>query len=158
MPRALAVRVRCAAHSRTCATDPGAEVSASEYSVWIESMTQNAGASTSSVAMMRSNWISAITRTREPSSPKRRARSATCAPLSSPLTYKTFICFDSVSAACKSSVLLPMPGSPPISVTPPGTMPPPSTRSNSSWPVGVRSTAAASISANVVTGALLASD
>jgi hypothetical protein len=59
--------------------------------------------------------------------------------------------------ACSSSVLLPMPGSPPISTTPPGTMPPPSTRSSSSWPVGVRITSLASISASVVTGALRAS-
>ena len=30
MPDCFATRVSCAAHSRTCATDPGAEVSASE--------------------------------------------------------------------------------------------------------------------------------
>ena len=41
------MRVSCAAHSRTCATEPGAEVSWSEYSVWIESMTQKSGASAS---------------------------------------------------------------------------------------------------------------
>jgi len=45
-----------------------------------------------------------------------------------------------------------MPGSPPISTTPPATMPPPSTRSNSSMPVGCRSTSDASISDKVVTG------
>ena len=76
--------------------------------------------------------------------PSRRARSATCAPLSSPVTYSVFFSRDSASSACSSSVLLPMPGSPPISTTPPGTMPPPSTRSSSSCPVGVRSTSAAS--------------
>ena len=37
-------------------------------------------------------------------------------------------------------------------------MPPPSTRSSSSTPVGVRSTSVASISASVATGADLASD
>ena len=42
-PLALATRVRCAAHSRTCATEPGAEVSWSEYTVWIESITATAG-------------------------------------------------------------------------------------------------------------------
>ena len=39
-----------------------------------------------------------------------------------------------------------MPGSPPMSTTPPSTMPPPSTRSSSPMPVGVRSTSLASIS------------
>ena len=43
MPRCLASRVSCAAHSRTCATLPGAEVSASVYAVWIESMTTTSG-------------------------------------------------------------------------------------------------------------------
>ena len=40
------------------------------------------------------------------------------------------------AAACSSSVDLPMPGSPPSSTSDPGTMPPPSTRSNSSIPAG----------------------
>ena len=44
-----------------------------------------------------------------------------------------------------------MPGSPPIRTTPPATRPPPSTRSNSSMPVGWRSTSVASISASVAT-------
>ena len=35
MPLDLASRVNWAAHSRTCATEPGADCSASEYSVWI---------------------------------------------------------------------------------------------------------------------------
>jgi hypothetical protein len=51
-----------------------------------------------------------------------------------------------------------MPGSPPISTTPPSTMPPPSTRSSSSWPVGVRCTSVASMSARVVTSGVLASE
>ena len=45
MSRCFASRVSCAAHSRTCATLPGAEVSASVYAVWIESMTTTSGAS-----------------------------------------------------------------------------------------------------------------
>ena len=85
-PEVLATRVSCAAHSRTWATEPGAELSWSEYSVWIESTTQKAGDSASSVARIFSSWISASTRTRAPVSPSRRARSATCAPLSSPVT------------------------------------------------------------------------
>src|SRR5438067_11343209 len=45
----------CATHSRTCATEPGAEVSCSEYSVWIESTTAISGFAFSSVARMRSS-------------------------------------------------------------------------------------------------------
>ena len=86
MPVAFATRVSCAAHSRTCATEPGAEVSCSLYTVWMESMTHTAGCSASSVATIFSRLISASTRTREPSSPSRRERSATCAPDSSPVT------------------------------------------------------------------------
>src|SRR5256884_6740415 len=39
------------------------------------------------------------------------------------------------AAHCSSSVDFPMPGSPPTSTTDPGTMPPPSTKSNSRRPV-----------------------
>ena len=53
VPLRLAWRVSCAAHSRTCATEPGAELSWSEYSVWIESITHTAGASASSAARRR---------------------------------------------------------------------------------------------------------
>jgi len=49
-------------------------------------MTQKAGASASSVATIFSSWISASTRTFCPPRPSRRARSATCAALSSPVT------------------------------------------------------------------------
>ena len=41
----------------------------------------------------------------------------------------------SCASSCSSSVLLPMPGSPPSNVTEPGTTPPPSTRSSSPMPV-----------------------
>ena len=155
VPLALAARVRCAAHSRTCATEPGAELSWSEYTVWIESITATSGLWACKVARIFSSWISASTRTCERSSPKRRERSATCAPLSSPVTYKVLLPWRcSESSACSSSVDLPIPGSPPISTTPPSTMPPPSTRSSSSWPVGLRSTSLASMSASTATSAV----
>src|SRR5690606_31284969 len=48
------------------------------------------------------------------------------------------------SATCSSNVLLPIPGSPPISVTEPATRPPPSIRSNSSIPVCRRVSASTS--------------
>ncbi|MPM59358.1 hypothetical protein SDC9_106198 [bioreactor metagenome] len=106
----------------------------------------------STVARIFSSWISASTFTWLASSPRRRERSATCAPLSSPVTYsvgRPERC--SASRACSSSVDLPMPGSPPISTTPPSTTPPPSTRSNSSMPLGVRATSCASMAASGVT-------
>ena len=86
VPSDLAARVSCAAHSRTCATEPGADVNASENTVWIESITQNFGRSVSIAARIRSSWISASTRTGASRRPSRRARSATCAPDSSPVT------------------------------------------------------------------------
>src|SRR3546814_9430280 len=43
------------------------------------------------------------------------------------------------AAACNSSVDLPIPGSPPISVADPSTSPPPSARSSSAIPVASRS-------------------
>ena len=51
------------------------------------------------------------------------------------------------AAACSSSVDLPMPGSPPSSTSDPGTMPPPSTRSNSPMPVESRACCSISMSA-----------
>ena len=58
------------------------------------------------------------------------ARNLIWCALSSPLTYSTrrFVNFNMV---CKTSVLLPIPGSPPNSVILPGTSPPPKTRFNS---------------------------
>ena len=53
--------------------------------------------------------------------------------------------------AWSSSVLLPMPGSPPSSVTEPGTRPPPSTRSSSGTPVGRPAAAIGSTSASGIT-------
>src|SRR4051812_25184351 len=50
------------------------------------------------------------------------------------------------AAACNSKVDLPMPGSPPISTSDPGTTPPPSTRSNSSMPVERRAETSVSMS------------
>ena len=43
VPPRLAKRVSCAAHSRTCATEPGADCSVSDHSVWIESITAMLG-------------------------------------------------------------------------------------------------------------------
>ena len=138
MCRCLASRVSCAAHSRTCATLPGAEASASVYAVWIESMTTTSGDSVPMVAMIASSCTSASSDTGALTRPSRCARSATCSTDSSPVTYSAFLAAPMAAIACSSSVDLPIPGSPPSRMTPPGTSPPPSTRSNSSNPVGNR--------------------
>lgn len=65
---------------------------------------------------------------------------------SSPLTYSTLRVAPIAASDCSSNVDLPMPGSPPISTTPPGTSPPPSTRSNSDTPEGMRASSRASTS------------
>jgi hypothetical protein len=85
-PVCLDRRVSCAAHSRTWATEPGADCSCSEYRVWIESTTTTAGRRASIDAQMRSSEISASSGRRATSRPSRRARSATWAADSSPLT------------------------------------------------------------------------
>ena len=152
VPLALAKRVRCAAHSRTCATLPGALLRASLYTVWMESITATCGRSACKVSRIFSSCISASTRTCEPSSPRRRERKATWLALSSPVTYKVCMpCNCKASSACNSKVDLPMPGSPPMSTTPPSTTPPPSTRSSSPRPLGVRATSSALMSASVAT-------
>ena len=146
MPVCLASRVSCAAHSRTCDTEPGAAVSSPLYSVWIESITATVGFCSDTAAWIASSRISANRLTLPVARPSRRARSATCSADSSPVTYSTEVVSDRDASACSSSVDLPMPGSPPISTTAPATRPPPSTRSNSSRPVGWRGVSRASIS------------
>ena len=82
--------------------------------------------------------VSAISRASRPSRPRRRARRATCLSDSSPVAYSTGPAALMAAADCSMSVDLPMPGSPPIKVTEPGTRPPPSTRSSSPEPVESR--------------------
>ncbi len=86
MPRCLARRVSCAAHSRTCETLPGAEVSASVYIVWIESTTTTSGAAPPMAATIASSCTSASSSTGALTSPSRCARIAICSTDSSPVT------------------------------------------------------------------------
>ncbi len=73
------------------------------------------------------------------SRPRRSARRRTCSIASSPLTYRArWPAAAMRAAACSRMVDLPMPGSPPTSTAEAGTMPPPSTRSSSARPVGMR--------------------
>jgi hypothetical protein len=80
--------------------------------------------------------------------PSRCARSFTCAADSSPHTYTTGPVAQSCAAIWSKSVDFPAPGGPPIKVTLPGTMPPPSTASNSPIPLRMRAIFAPSIARN----------
>src|SRR2546425_930688 len=94
--------------------------------------------------VIASSRVSPSTCTAPASTVRRPARSRIWSGDSSPDTYSvgTPAC-SSRAAHCSSSVDLPMPGSPPTSTTDPGTMPPPSTKSNSGRPVCHRSNPAA---------------
>ena len=136
--RLLASRTSRAAHSRTWATDPGAEPSSGSKTVWMESTTTRSGCDLvdlgDQVAAGPSRWPASSRGARVPS---RSARRRTCWGDSSaddverrwPPTWPP------PTATWSSSVDLPMPGSPPTRVTEPGTRPPLSTRSTSREPV-----------------------
>ena len=68
------------------ATEPGADVSASEYTVWMESITATSGLCSARVARIFSSWISACSCSSRASTASRLARRAICEPDSSPLT------------------------------------------------------------------------
>src|SRR5690348_3628152 len=91
---------------------------------------------------MASSRVSPKTCTPPASTASRAARIRTCSGDSSPETYSvdTPAC-SSRAAYCSSRVDLPIPGSPPTNTTDPGTIPPPSTKSNSRRPVCQRCTA-----------------
>jgi hypothetical protein len=80
----------------------------------------------------------------------RSARKRTCAALSSPQTYTISPCRVSCDAICRSSVDLPAPGGPPTSVKLPGTIPPPSTASNSRKPEVSRTSCSPSTSRSAI--------
>ncbi len=102
-------------------------------------MTTTSAATAAAAPTIASSRVSPSTCTAPASSVRRSARSRSWSGDSSPLAYSTVRpAVSSRAAACSSSVDLPIPGSPPISVIDPGTMPPPSTKSNSSMPVRQR--------------------
>ena len=140
VPLALAARVRCAAHSRTWATEPGARgellgvhgldgVNHRHMAGWVWPPGWR--------GFFRAESRPALSPASGPA-PSRRERNATCAPDFLHRSHKAWTCPSAGAnpTPAASSVDLPMPGSPPINTTPPSTMPPPSTRSSSSWPVG----------------------
>src|SRR5581483_3395356 len=136
-PRCLAIATRSPAHARTCVTLPGVPVASGSCTVWIESITTTDGCSASIAVATDGIAVSARIQRCGGSSPgSRSARRRTCWADSSADTSRHFSPPDAMAdIACSSSVDLPMPGSPPTSVTDPGTSPPLSTRSSSPRPV-----------------------
>ena len=135
MPFAFAVRINAFVASLTCGTLPAAEEIASCVIVWIESIITISGFNSFMLSKISSTSVS-VTRYRfSVVTPKRSARILICPSLSSPETYSIFLSSPTFSQICKSSVDLPIPGSPPTRISEPLTIPPPSTRSSSFKPV-----------------------
>ena len=139
--RLLAVSIRALATSRTCVEPPEMPSTSWETMVCAESTMASAGRSRSiSPSTVARSVVEASSRFGVTAS-MRAARMRTCAWDSSPDRYSTVRSgcrLATAPAVCSSRVDLPMPGSPATSVTDPGTMPPPRTRSNSPNPVGRR--------------------
>ena len=158
MPRSLASRCRRCAPSRTWATDPGPPGASGSCTAWMESMAITAGRAASACAHASGSDVSETTRRSSASVPSRSARSRTWAADSSAHTRRQRAPSAAMApSACRTSVLLPMPGSPPMSVTEPATSPPPSTRSSSATPVARRGAPLGSTSASE-TGLVLGSE
>ncbi len=149
--RRLASTASCWAHSRTWVAEPGEEATRSSAIVWMLSTSTSSGATSSIAATTPRTDVSEAIHTWSMAVVRRRARPLTCCWLSSALTYSTGA--GHPAASCIANVLLPMPGSPPSSVTDPGTSPPPSTRSSSATPVGRGAPSEPSTSARRQTGA-----
>ena len=141
VPLSLANRMSRAAHSRTCPTLPGAPSRSPVNTVWIESTTSTRG------RLVRRPWRGSVSRLVSASSGTSAA--ALAQPVGAQLHLQRRLLARDVerahvrrlrsrAATCSRSVDLPMPGSPPTSTIEPGTRPPPSTKSNSSRPVGQR--------------------
>ena len=139
--RLLAVSIKALATSRTCVEPPEMPSTSWETMVCAESTMASAGRSRSiSPSTVARSVVEASSRFGVTAS-MRAARMRTCAWDSSPDRYSTVRSgcrLATAPAVCSSRVDLPMPGSPATSVTDPGTMPPPRTRSNSPNPVGSR--------------------
>ena len=124
---------------------PGADCSFSEKTVWIESTISTTGLTRAASSRIRSRQVSASRYSGGASRPSRSPRIFNCWTDSSPEAYSTGPSVRATAAAiCSSSVDLPIPGSPPSNTAEPGTMPPPSTRSSSPLPLGMRSASAVS--------------
>ena len=154
---ALAARVRCAAHSRTCATEPGAEVSWSEYTVWIESITATAGC----IGGDGGEDLLQLDLGQHPhlrvvqAEPARAQRDLRAAFLAGDVERRHAARAAGRRAPAAAASTCRCRGRRRSAPRRPATMPPPSTRSSSPMPVGVRSTSLASMSASAATAAVL---
>src|SRR5699024_8482926 len=135
----LAIFINSDVHSRTCVTLPAALVTSSRYMVWIESIITTEGLTSFICSEISNRFVSANTYNELEVIPRRSARSFVCLVDSSPDIYKTDWSFSAnCDEICNSNVDFPIPGSPPIKISDPGTIPPPSTRLNSSMFVVMR--------------------
>ena len=80
----LAKFIRSSVHSRICATLPGVPGSSSLKRVWMESTTRNSGLNFRACSSSAVSDVSQSSRTAEPPTPSRMARSLICSALSSP--------------------------------------------------------------------------
>ena len=127
------------APSRTWLTDPGPPGASGSWTAWIESIAITSGRIASACAHTSGSDVSHTTSRSGASVPSRSARRRTCAADSSAHTSRQRAPSAAIApSACSTSVLLPIPGSPPTSVSDPATRPPPSTRSSSGTFVGRR--------------------
>ncbi len=143
-PRRLASTTSAWAHSLTWVTEPAEEETRWSTIVWMLSITTSVGAVRSIAVTTPARVVSFAIHRSGRTADSRSARSRTCWALSSALTYN--VVPGHQASSCISSVLLPMPGSPPSSVTDPATIPPSSTRSSSAIPVGCGAASRASMS------------
>ena len=105
--------------------------------------------SVSAAFKTESRYVSAWTKSPFGSIPSRSARSLICPADSSPDAYRTVpATFETAAAVCRTSVDLPIPGSPLRRISAPGTIPPPRTVSSSPMPVVRRVTVSSLISPN----------
>ena len=147
-----AIASRCA-HWRTWATEPGADDRSGSNTVWIESIMARPGLRSAISASTPLILQSPPTCTPSPASPSLAKRPDTCCGDSSADTESAGECCAAHDAVtCVSNVDLPTPGSPPTRVMDPATRPPPSTRSNSTTPVGSGTHARSSSSASGTAG------
>ena len=78
MVRSFDRRTRRCAHSRTCATDPGAELSSGSNTVWMESIATMSGFTDSMWSITFGSAVSDTSHKWGGSAPSRSARRRTC--------------------------------------------------------------------------------
>ena len=124
--------------SLTWLTVPEDDATSVQRIVWMESITTRSGFICSISPQISSTSLSATMEILSCGTSSRTARSLICRTDSSPVTYRTERVRLTSPHSCSRMVDLPMPGSPPIKITLPSTMPPPNTRSSSAMPVTMR--------------------